>query len=70
MQTMSKIIKTDLPVWTGYNKIKALVSNISMTRNSLKAVGAKQKLFVSCFTVDTITNKLEDSMQYKFFIIR
>ena len=67
LQTMSKLIQAELPAGTAYNKVEVLVSDVRTASNSLKAVGAEEELFASCFTVDTLTNKLNDSRQYRWF---
>ena len=33
----------------------------------MKAIGDEEVLFLGCFTVDTLTNKMEDSTQYRWF---
>ena len=64
MRTMRNLIQAELPAGMAYNKFGALIRTAI---NSLKAVGAEEELFASCFTVDTLTNKLNDSRQYRWF---
>ena len=67
LRTMSKLIQLVLLAGTAYDKIEALVNDIRTVNSCMKAVGAEDKMFASCFTVEILTSILEDSTQYSKF---
>ena len=42
-----------------YKNIESLIQAVRLTKTRLKAVGKESQLFASCFTVDTLIEKLE-----------
>ena len=58
-----------LPKGPAHKKMEMLASDFRIAKTRLKAVGAKSKLFASCFTIGRLVNRLDQPTRIRWFLL-
>ena len=58
-----------LPKGPAHKKMEMLASDLRIAKTRLKAVGAKSKLFASCFTIGRLVNRLDEPTRTRWFLL-
>ena len=67
LSAIHKLESLRRPQSPAHNRVESSVTAVRTARTCLRAVGDKQQLFASCFTIGKLVNKLADNTQTRWF---